>query len=113
MNGLKQMDPRPLLLRKAEGREVVERKTGAADDDPFGEFEQAIRLTPAWEIEKAVRSDKVEEHGCRHCSMQFGQRIDGVVRQAIGARSINRGRLKAPVLLTSESCHGQPIGEWG
>jgi hypothetical protein len=37
VDGLKEVDAALLVRGEVEGREVVEREAGAADDDPFGE----------------------------------------------------------------------------
>src|SRR5487761_225127 len=78
MHGLKQVDAGPLVRVEVEGSEVIERRAGAAGDDPLSEFKQAAGLAPAWEVEKTVRTDKVEEHRIRHRSLQFSECIHGV-----------------------------------
>jgi hypothetical protein len=59
VDGLKEVNAGPLVGGKFG--EVVERRAGAADDDPFGEFQEAVGLAPLGEIEEGIGADEVEE----------------------------------------------------
>lgn len=105
-----------LVRREVEGgkirkRKIRERKARAADDDPLGQFEQTVRLVPAGKVEKAVCTDKVEERVLGHGPSQLGQRVRGVVGEAVGARGIDGRGLKTLVLLARQSRHGEAVGE--
>jgi hypothetical protein len=113
MDGLQQMDTTLLIRRQAERREIRERETRTADDDPFGKLKQPLRLMPARQIEKAVCANKIEEPRIGHRLVQRGQRLDCVVRPAVRPRSIDVGDGKAWVRTTGQLYHGEPVGKWG
>ena len=60
VNCLEEMDAGLLRRGEAEGIEIAKGEAGSADDDPFGEFEEAGGFVPTREIEEAVCAGEVE-----------------------------------------------------
>ena len=77
------MDSGSLVRGEMERGEIAQREAGAADDDPLGEFEEAVGFAPAGKVEEAVGSDEVEERGVGVFVAQGREGIDGVVGGAI------------------------------
>ena len=83
VDGLEQVDSGSLVRGEMERGEIAQREAGAADDDPLGEFEEAMGFAPAGKVEEAVGPDEVEEGGVRVFVAQGLEGIDGVVGGAI------------------------------
>jgi hypothetical protein len=113
VDGLKEVDAALLVRGEVEGREVVEREARAADDDPFGEFEELVGLAPVRESEEGVCADEVEEGVAGHELMKGGDRLDGVVGGAVGMRGVEVGDAEAWVGEAGEEEHGDAVGEGG
>ena len=92
----------------------IERVSGAADNDPFGQRQQTLRLPPVPQAQEAVRPYQVVERRIRHLLSQGCQRIDRVVRGAVGTWRVDRGDDEARVpgfFQAGELDHREPIGE--
>jgi hypothetical protein len=113
VDSLKEVDAALLVRGEVEGREVVEREARAADDDPFGKFEEVVGLAPVRESEEGVCADEVEEGVAGHELMKGGDRLDGVVGRAVGMRGVEVGDAEARVGEASEEEHGDAVGEGG
>ena len=113
VDGLKEVDAALLVRGEVEGREVVDREARAADDDPFGEFEEVVGLAPVRESEEGVCADEVEEGVAGHELMKGGDRLDGVVGGAVGMRGVEVGDAEAWVGEAGEEEHGDAVGEGG
>jgi hypothetical protein len=113
VDGLEEVDAGLLVGGEVEAGEVVERGAGAADDDPFGEFEEAVGLAPVSKIEETVGADEVEEGVRGHELMQGGEGLDGVIGGAIGVRFVEMGDAEAGVGEAGEGEHGQAVREGG
>ena len=108
------------LLRGGEGQRIellLERKAGAADDNPVGQGEETIRLAPAAEIEKGVCAHQNEDGVARRslCTKPR-ERVDGVVGAFVAPGRLKRGGNKSRfsirwLLMAEEIDHGEPIVE--
>ena len=90
VDGVEEVDAAELKGREVEGGEVVEGESGAADDDPVGEGEEAIGLVPMGEVEEGVCADEDEEDcvgvvGLEGGFSESGEGVDGVVGGAVEA----------------------------
>jgi hypothetical protein len=113
VDGLEEVDAGLLVGVEVDGGEVVEREAGAADDDPFGEFEEAVGLAPVSEVEETVCADEIEEGVGGHELMKGGEGLDCVVGGAVGVRFVEMGDAEAGVGEAGEGEHGQAVGERG
>jgi hypothetical protein len=113
VDGLEEVDAGLLARSEVEAGEVFERRAGAADDDPFGEFEEAVGLAPVSETEEAVGADEVEEGVRGHELMEGGEALDSVVGGAVGVRFVEMGDAEAGVGEAGEGEHGQAVREGG
>jgi hypothetical protein len=113
VDGLKEVDAALLVRGEVEGREVVKWEARAADDDPFGEFEEVVGLAPVRESEEGVCADEVEEGVAGHELMKGGDRLDGVVGGVVGMRGVEVGDAEAWVGEAGEEEHSDAVGEGG
>ena len=113
VDGLEEVDAGTLVWSEIESREVVEGEAGAADDDPLGEFEEAVGFAPAGKLEEAVGPDEVEEGGVGVFVAQGLEGIDGVVGCAVEVGGVEGGGLEAGILRAGEGDHGEAVGERG
>jgi len=111
VDGLEEVDAGPLVGGEVEGGEVVEGEAGAADDDPFGEFEEVGGLAPVGEVEEAVGADEVEESVVGEELVESGEGLDSVVRGAVGVGSVEGGDAEARVGEAGEGEHGEAVVE--
>jgi hypothetical protein len=86
-----QVDAALLFFSKPEFCEVVEWVAGAADDNPFGQREQASILVPFADAQKAVGADEAIEGRVRSLLEEERERIDGVVWCAVGLWLVDGG----------------------
>lgn len=112
---LEEVDAGALAGSEVECGEVFEGEAGAADDDPFGEFEEAVGLAPVGKVQEAVGTDEVEEFGAGQEMLQGFEGVYGVVGGAIGAGGIEVGGGEAGIGQAGEGGHGEAVGErrWG
>ena len=113
VDGLEEVDAGTLVWSEIESREVVEGEAGAADDDPLGEFEEAVGFAPAGKVEEAVGPDEVEEGGVGVFVAQGLEGIDGVVGCAVEVGGVEGGGFEAGILPAGEGGHGEAVGEGG
>jgi hypothetical protein len=113
VDGLEEVDAGLLMGGEVEAGEVVEWEAGAADDDPFGEFEEAVGLAPVPEVEEGVGADEVEEGVGGHELMKGGEGLNGVVGSAVGVRFVEVGDAEAGIGAAGEGEHGEAVGEGG
>jgi hypothetical protein len=113
VDGLEEVDAGLLMGSEVEAGEVVERGAGAADDDPFGEFEEAVGFAPAAEVQEAVGSDEVEEGVAGQELVESSEGLDGVVGGAVGVGGVELGDAEAGVGEAGEAEHGDAVGERG
>jgi hypothetical protein len=113
VDGLEEVDAGLLEGRQAHGVEIAERRAGAADDDPLGEFEEAIVFVPVGKVEKAVGSGEVEELCVGQELMEGGESLNGVVGGAVGVGGVELGDGEAGVGDAGEAEHGEAIAIGG
>jgi hypothetical protein len=113
VHGLEEVNAGLLVGGEVEGREVVEGRAWAADDDPFREFKEVAGLSPVGEIEEAVGADENEEGVVGKELLESGEGLDGVVGGAIGMGGIEFGDSEAGVRQAGEAEHGDSVGEGG
>jgi hypothetical protein len=113
VDGLEEVDAGLLAGSEVEAGEVFERGARAADDDPFGEVEEAVRLAPVSEVEETIGADEVEEGVAGHELVESSEGLDGVVRSAVGVRFVEMGYAEAGVGDAGEGEHGQAVREGG
>ena len=94
-----QVDAGALGGSEGERRELgfAEGEVGPADHDPLGQREQAIGRAPAAQVEEAVGPGEDEEGCAGQLAGERGQRVNGVVRAAVGAWDIESGDGEAGV----------------
>ena len=110
---LEEVDAGLLRRGEAEGIEITKGEAGPADDDPFGEFEEAGGFVPVREIEKAVGTGEVEQLRVGHELMQGGEGLNGVVGGSVSVRGVEFGYGETRVGDAGEGEHGEAIGVGG
>ena len=88
LDGVEDVDAGALGGSESEARRIFQGEAGAADDDPFGEREQALRRAPAGEGVEAVGADELEDVGSGHGVRKLSKGVDGIVGGAIGVGSV-------------------------
>jgi len=109
VDGVQQMNAASLGRRKAQRRQVRQRKARAAHHDPFRNFKQPLRLVPTRKVEEAVCANEVEESRLRNRLLQRSQRLNGVVRCAVAPGRIEIRNSKARVRSTGKFHHREPV----
>ncbi len=101
---------------RGECESIFEWVAGAADDDPFGQFEEAVGLAPAAEIEEAVGADEDEEGCNRELKLEGCEGVDGVVGGVVGTGGVEGGGGEAGVGGAGQGGHGEAVQrswQWG
>ena len=113
VDGLEEVGAGALGGGEVEVGEGMEGESGAADDDPLGEVEEAGGVMPAGEIEEGVGTGDGEEVGLGVLLAKGCEGVDGVVGAVVRAWSVERGDGEAGVGFAGEGDHGEAVGEGG